>query len=100
MPDDGESEELQDEFELSGVVKNRTTQEAVAGVEVSLQEEEVSTISNGKGQFSFLLKPGTYTLTVDNPGFEEWSEKITLVKGKPNSKQVSVELIPSLKKID
>src|SRR5689334_19198147 len=73
--------DAQTQFLIEGKVLD-ATRSAVAGAQVTAIEEGKdsgpSMVSDGKGEFSFALVPGRYTVRIVAKGFEDASEVIDL----------------------
>jgi len=67
--------------ELSGVVVDAATGEALSGIEVRIEENGESAETNNEGEFSLEnLEPGTYTLIIEEEGYEEWSQTLEVTE--------------------
>jgi len=63
--------------EISGVVVDAATGEALSGIEIKLEENGESAETNEEGEFTLEnLEPGSYTLIVEQEGYEEWSQTV------------------------
>jgi hypothetical protein len=71
---------------IHGVVKNALSGYEVIEANVELKvgsETRYSAVSNINGCYDFVnAVPGTYTISCSTPGFEAWSEEVTLETGK------------------
>lgn len=69
----------QQNYSVSGTVKDRKNGELLIGVTVKVAENPgISVISNDYGFYSLSLPQGTYHLIISNPGFKDLREKITV----------------------
>lgn len=76
---------------ISGEVKDFTTQEPLIGVSVVIKEINISTLTNAKGQFELKgIAPGDYTFQVMLVGYEPHVEKVK-IKNEEN-KQLNIIL--------
>jgi|SRR6056297_5489 len=70
------------EAQLSGLITDAATGEAVADAEVIISETGAVTKSNAAGEFSFYdLEAGTYTVEVNHEGYENYSEEVEVAEG-------------------
>ena len=66
---------------LSGEVVDASTQEALPGVQITLQGEDMQKTSNDDGTFSFEnLKPGNYTITASAEGYQDWEKQVEVTE--------------------
>jgi len=66
---------------VSGFVVDAATGEALSGVEVKLEDNGESAETNEEGEFTLEnLEPGSYTLIVEEEGYEEWSQTIEVTE--------------------
>src|SRR5258708_26822443 len=82
--------------DVSGVVTDPTGA-TVANAKVMLTNDATGEIqtatSSGTGDFRFpLLRPGTYTLNVSAPGFQETTQKVTASLGQVTSVKIQLGL--------
>lgn len=63
---------------LRGVVSDPETGEAIGGASVSIEEIDVGTVTNEKGQYGFLFPVGEYTLKVQYLGREPIIKRIKI----------------------
>ncbi len=89
------SREQYNAVQLKGRVIDADTQKPVSGASVSIEEYNLLTSTDLKGNFEFTLQPGIYTLTVSLVGYQSHKGKIEvtkkglselIVKLKPESK--------------
>ena len=78
--------------ELSGMVVDKASGEAVEGAEIKIGEE-VKAATEANGEFTIdSLKPGLHKVTVEAEGYESWTKELTLAE---DGKKVKVELVAS-----
>ncbi|MEL7834072.1 carboxypeptidase-like regulatory domain-containing protein [Fodinibius sp. Rm-B-1B1-1] len=66
---------------LSGQVIDASTQEVLSGVEITVQGEDMQKTSGDDGTFSFKnLKPGSYTVTANAEGYQDWEQEVEVTK--------------------
>lgn len=81
------------EASVSGTVVDASTGDALSGIQVQVEESEETAESNQEGEFSFEnLEPGSHTLTVEEDGYEEWSQTIQVSEdGTSDDIEVSLQ---------
>lgn len=67
---------------LKGWVRDAYNKQTLGDAHVIISEIQAGTTTNSKGMFMFSrLVPGTYTLTISNPGYFDHHEEISLDTG-------------------
>ena len=67
---------------LKGCVRDAYNKQTLGDAHVIISEIQAGTTTNSKGMFMFSrLVPGTYTLTISNPGYFDHHEEISLDTG-------------------
>jgi iron complex outermembrane receptor protein len=85
----------QEETELSGMVVDASSQEAISGAQVMLQGVDKETTTGEDGAFTFeKVGPGTYTLAVSADGYKDWEQEVEV---KKDGDAVTVKLQPKPK---
>ena len=87
---------LAQKYTLSGVVKNASTGEVLAGATVSIAGQGVGVFTDSKGGYSIPLSKGVYTVEYSYIGFETMSVELTV---NDNLKK-NVRLSPDAVKIE
>lgn len=65
----------------------------LAGAQVHLEPGEISTATNGQGEFNFIgLAPGNYTLTISYVGFAAFTEQVKVVAGQASHVDAKMEV--------
>ncbi len=78
---------------LYGKVVDKSSTQALADVEVKLQNTEKKATTGEKGMYAFKsLKTGTYTVTVDAKGYKDWEKE---VKVTAEGKELTIKLKPT-----
>lgn len=81
------------EASLSGEVIDASTQEALSGVQLTLEGADMETTTSEDGSFTFdMVNAGTYTLTATAEGYEDWEMEVEVKEGGDS---ITVELQPS-----
>lgn len=75
---------------VSGYVKDYVTDKALENASVYETVSGIGTISNNKGYYKLLLKPGKHHLVISSAGFERFSKDIVL----PDDTTITVRLKP------
>ena len=71
------------QFNFSGTVKNKTSNEAIAGAIISIDKTFIASQTNNEGNFEIRnLKPGTYIIHVSYIGFQKITDTIILSENK------------------
>ncbi len=80
---------------LEGTVTDSETDSVLAGVDVKIEELAMTATTDEEGNFTFtkLAEGETYTLKVDEDGFEEYEETIEATADTPKL-EVDVVLTP------
>ena len=85
----------QEETELSGMVVDASSQEAISGAQVMLQGVDKEVTTGEDGSFTFeKVGPGTYTLAVLADGYKDWEQEVEV---KKDGEAVTVKLQPKPK---
>ncbi|MEL7834073.1 beta-sandwich domain-containing protein [Fodinibius sp. N2] len=80
------------EVSLTGEVVDASTQEALSGVQLTLEGADKETTSSDDGSFTFeMVSAGTYTLTATADGYEDWEQEVEV---KESGNSITVELQP------
>ena len=65
----------------------------LAGAQVKLQPGDVTTATDGQGQFNFIgLAPGNYTLTISYIGFATFTQQVKIVAGQASRVHASMNI--------
>lgn len=81
---------------LKGKITDSSSQEALAGIEVSIKALDVKTETDLEGYFSFdSLESGTYLVSVETEGYKKWEKEITVKEG---DNTLDIQLDPKPKK--
>lgn len=72
---------------LKGIVKHEET--ALPSATVSMADQ--TSISNGQGEFSIIILPGTYLLTVTHAGYKKFVREIVVKPGVTN--EITIRMI-------
>jgi len=84
---------------ISGTVKDRFTNERIAGADVSLNPTNRSTTTDGNGNYQFLdVEQGQYTVTVKKSQYADVSTTLQVQVGQTTSHDFSLE--PSSSALD
>lgn len=68
---------------VQGTVKSSASGKAVPGATVTLSPGTLATVTDSTGYYGFpSVTPGTYTLTVTAPGYQPYSQTITVQSGR------------------
>jgi hypothetical protein len=70
----------QEKFTLSGVISDAATKETLIGVSIFIEETKTGVTTNGYGFYSISLPKGNYTLSISYLGYQNESNKITLIQ--------------------
>ncbi len=68
----------QEKVTLSGVISDIATRETLIGVSLFVEETKTGVMTNEYGFFSISLPKGSYTISVNYMGYQNFTEKITL----------------------
>lgn len=64
---------------LKGKVTDSSNQQALAGIEVSIEALDLTTETDMEGYYSFdALDSGTYVVSVEAEGYEKWEKEVTV----------------------
>ena len=72
--------QAQEQFSISGTIKDITNGETLLGATVSLKDTNYGATTNEYGFFSLTAPEGTYTLVISYVGFKSVTQEITLNK--------------------
>ena len=80
-------------FAQDGIIKGRVynDNEDLPNATVSLNN--LKTLTNNSGEFSFTAKPGAYTLTVTYVGYKKTEQQIKIERGQ--TKTIDIVLTPN-----
>jgi TonB-linked outer membrane protein, SusC/RagA family len=76
--------------EIRGLIRDAVSKEPLIGASVRLEEKGIGKITDEKGEFSFELENGTYTLIVNYLGYQEGKLEFSL----PADKSLLLDLNP------
>lgn len=83
----------QTEANLSGEVVDASTQEAISGVQLTLEGADKEATTSEDGSFTFeMVNAGTYTLTATADGYEDWEKEVEVTE---DGDSMTIELEPS-----
>jgi hypothetical protein len=86
---------------IVGTVSDKTTNELVPTVNVSLSPGGKSGVTGSDGSYSFFdLTPGDYTVSISKEGYKPFSKSITVVAGKNADGHILIERIPAIVTVD
>ena len=68
----------QERFTISGVIKEKSNNESLYGVNVVIEELKTGATTNEYGFYSISVPKGSYTLKISYIGFQNIEEKIDL----------------------
>ncbi|UOK43642.1 MULTISPECIES: TonB-dependent receptor [Flavobacterium] len=74
------AQETNEKYTLSGTVANKSNNETLIGVNITIPEANISVATNSYGFYSITLPKGEYTLVISYVGFDSVEEKISLVQ--------------------
>lgn len=67
---------------LKGKVTDSSSQQALAGIEVSIKALDITTETDMEGYYSFdSLTSGTYMVSVETEGYKKWEKEVTIKEG-------------------
>lgn len=80
---------------ISGVIKEASTNQPVAGLQVLNNQSNTSTITDNTGSFSFQkVADGTYTITVSDPGYKTCTiSNVTVSNGNSATANATIKAI-------
>ncbi|MBN2520669.1 MAG: carboxypeptidase-like regulatory domain-containing protein, partial [Bacteroidales bacterium] len=84
------------EVELKGYVKDGKTRESLIGATIQIENTTQGGITNLKGEYSLILKPGIYTLIISSIGYEKSVYKVKII----SSGNLDIDLFEESLKID
>ncbi len=84
------------EVELKGYVKDGKTRESLIGATIQIENTTQGVITNLKGEYSLILKPGIYTLIISSIGYEKSVYKVKII----SSGKLDIDLFEESLKID
>lgn len=81
---------------LKGKITDSSSQEALAGIKVSIKTLDVKAKSDMEGYFSFdSLTKDTYTVLVEAEGYKKWEKEVTIEEG---NNTLNIQLDPKPEK--
>ncbi|MDP6155724.1 MAG: FG-GAP-like repeat-containing protein [Candidatus Thermoplasmatota archaeon] len=87
-----ESDPLETEYEISGIVRDLETGGAVRDVQIEVPSEGLTTASNHQGKYSLTLKNGNYVIKFLSEGYEDKSVDVE-VNGKDMALDISLTAV-------
>jgi hypothetical protein len=75
---------------VTGIIKDSTTAQPIAGVVVTTSGGARSDPSDSQGQYSFTDEAGTYTLWGDKSGYHRYTGSVTVVASTTRNKNFSM----------
>mgnify|MGYP000917418615 FL=1 len=81
---------------ISGTVKEITKNEALIGVNVSVENSTVGTTSDLDGKYELSLEPGNYTIIFTYTGYDSITKKVIVKKDKNEILDITMGEAPSM----
>lgn len=92
----GPIEEVPTTGDIAGIVYDKNVGDPISVAQVQLIPGGVSTVTGTDGSFSFNnIEAGSYTVTVTKKGYNDASNKVTVVAGKKAECHLLMERIPA-----
>jgi iron complex outermembrane receptor protein len=63
---------------IQGVVQDSITGEAISEVRIQIKDQNYATFTDGAGQFSAKLSPGTYTFVLQKEGYVQYERQVVI----------------------